>query len=125
MSDEFEAKAKEVYENVERTRGVFHTNKINLVRAYAQALREVSFERDEYKKAAESWMKDCDALKAKYEPLIGVTSAQPKYPSDEETRIAAETSLYVRHLSGPFPVKDKKSCWLAGAHWAIGKMKGK
>lgn len=28
------------------------------------------FERNEYKKLAESWMKDYDELKAKYEPLV-------------------------------------------------------
>lgn len=49
-------------------------------------LNDSENEAKEYKKAAKSWMADCDALKEKYEPTELVLSEAKHEPVEEETK---------------------------------------
>lgn len=64
-------------------------------------LHYIQFEIAEYKRVAEQWMADYDALKEKYEPLVGVASGKNNQTiSDQELHKISSEHIEVLNKAG-------------------------
>ena len=108
-------------------RQALHDSARELADARAE-IERVKWQRDEYEKAANSWMHDFDRLKAKYEPAYAEISqaAKPEgeFPEAEAQRQAEEK--YPECLENGWEDLNAQGrvAFVLGARWAWNRRRG-